>query len=562
MSSRVLENPDNQVRVLRSIIARPVLLVVVISSAIFVPALVFGVPSNLDLTNHLRFALPFYDGIRSGNFYPGWLAESNAGYGDASFRFYPPALYYLLSATRVLTGSWYDGMLLAFGSLFVMGAIGVYLWARSLFTPRIAVCASILFTLAPYHLNQFYQATMLAEFAACSVLPFVFWYVERICRKQSAGNVAGLAALYALLIFTHLPLTVLGSLALTIYAFLRLDKTIWKKSILFLAAGVTLGLLASACYWVTMIAEKSWIRADVIDPLPFVDYRKNFIFSTFSPDNLNVWWMNILVLFTFAMFGPGLILLHRGTRKKLGWNTVSLAILLTVTFLMSTILAAPVWHLIRPLQETQFPWRWLGIVSMFGAIVAAAAIPEWRRVARGRLRPVCLAVMSGILISVAFSFSHIIREANFLSPSEFNKALAAIPGSNSVSQWLPVWASDHPQAMDGQIVAPERAPRVELWEPERRVFTVAPGPERPVRIRTFYYPHWKATAAGKELSLTPAKDGALSISLPPQAVTVTLQFVEPTRARGAAIATAIGWLLIAFLFFAGYSTRNSHFQTT
>jgi hypothetical protein len=170
--------------------------------------------------------------------------------------------------------------------------------------------------------------------------------------------------------------------------------------------------------------------------------------------------------------------------------------------------------------------------------------------------------MSGILISVAFSFSHIIREANFLSPSEFNKALAAIPGSNSVSQWLPVWASDHPQAMDGQIVAPERAPRVELWEPERRVFTVAPGPERPVRIRTFYYPHWKATAAGKELSLTPAKDGALSISLPPQAVTVTLQFVEPTRARGAAIATAIGWLLIAFLFFAGYSTRNSHFQTT
>ena len=171
-------------------------------------------------------------------------------------------------------------MLLAFGSLFVLGAIGVYLWSRSLFTPRIAACASILFSLAPYHLNQFYQATMLAEFAACSVLPFVFWYVERICRKQSASNVAGLAGFYALLILTHLPLTVLGSLALTAYALLRLDKTIWKKSILFLAAGVTLGLLASACYWVTMIAEKGWIKAEDIDPIPSVDYRKKFIFST------------------------------------------------------------------------------------------------------------------------------------------------------------------------------------------------------------------------------------------------------------------------------------------
>ena len=91
MSSRVLEKPDNQVWVFRSILARPLLLVVLVSSVLVVPALIFGIPSNLDLTNHFRFALPFYDGIRSGNFYPGWLADSNAGYGDASFRFYPPA---------------------------------------------------------------------------------------------------------------------------------------------------------------------------------------------------------------------------------------------------------------------------------------------------------------------------------------------------------------------------------------------------------------------------------------------------------------------------------------
>src|SRR5690349_2363734 len=71
--------------------------VVLVSTAIIVPALIYGVPANKDLLNHFRFALPFYDSLSKGDFHPGWLAESNSGYGDPSFRFYPPALYYFLS---------------------------------------------------------------------------------------------------------------------------------------------------------------------------------------------------------------------------------------------------------------------------------------------------------------------------------------------------------------------------------------------------------------------------------------------------------------------------------
>src|SRR2546425_12836400 len=95
---------------------RCVLLVVLVGIAIMAPAMIFGIPSNRDLSNHFRFALPFFDALRSGHFHPGWLAESNAGYGDASFRFYPPALYYLLALTRTLTVNCYTGTLLAFTS--------------------------------------------------------------------------------------------------------------------------------------------------------------------------------------------------------------------------------------------------------------------------------------------------------------------------------------------------------------------------------------------------------------------------------------------------------------
>src|SRR5438067_11989590 len=71
------------------------------------PILSYGFPSTLDLSNHFRFALPFYEALRRGHLYPGWLAESNDGFGGARFRCYPPALYYLLPLARGAPGTWY-----------------------------------------------------------------------------------------------------------------------------------------------------------------------------------------------------------------------------------------------------------------------------------------------------------------------------------------------------------------------------------------------------------------------------------------------------------------------
>src|SRR5436190_22695547 len=109
------------------------------------PILFYGFPSTLDLSNHFRFALPFYEALRSGHLYPGWLAESNNGFGDASFRFYPPALYYLLALARVTAGSWYAATILTFAALSSLGAAGVYLWAREYGSSRMAMMAGILY---------------------------------------------------------------------------------------------------------------------------------------------------------------------------------------------------------------------------------------------------------------------------------------------------------------------------------------------------------------------------------------------------------------------------------
>ena len=116
------------------------IILILAAAATLVPTLFWGIPSNQDLSNHFRFELPFYDALRAGNLYPGWLSESNHGFGDASFRFYPPALYYVLAIAKATAGSWYAATVITFTALSILGALGVYLWAREFGSSQMAKC--------------------------------------------------------------------------------------------------------------------------------------------------------------------------------------------------------------------------------------------------------------------------------------------------------------------------------------------------------------------------------------------------------------------------------------
>jgi chromate transport protein ChrA len=532
----------------------PALVVVAVAVLALAPAMLRGVPSNIDLWNHYRLALPLYDAVRNGELSPGWLAESSGGYGDPSFRFYPPGAYYLLGATRALTGDWYAGSLVAFTLLSILGGLGVYFWARASLTRQQAMWAGVFYTLMPYHVNELYQAFMLPEYAGCAVLPFCFAFVERICRRKERRDVVGLAISFAVLVLTHLPLTVIGGLSLFVYALLRMEQGKRVATLLRLAAGAALGLAASAFYWVTMLSELSWVRTNTTQADLSVDYRHNFLFQTFSPENMNVWWMNFIALATLALVLAGAALFARGRVQRRGVRAAGFLFLFA--FVMATPLSRPLWAVLWPLREVQFPWRWLAVVSMAGSIVAAATIHFWTKKARGRGRPLALLVAGGVVVSVALTFSHVVREARYLSPQQFAATLRSIPGTPNVEYWATVWANQPLREMSGRVEAAQRTVTVNSWEPERRTFEVGPGAKCEARVRTFYYPHWRATANGRLLPVRAADDGALLISLPADAVSVELEFREPARSRVAAAASALGTIFIGGLFIFGGRGRE------
>ena len=534
----------------------PLFLVILAGTVATVPVLILGIPFNNDLANHYHFALPFYDAIAGGDWYPGWLATSNQGYGDPLFRFYPPGLYYLLVLARAVTGDWYTASALVFSALSILGALGAYFWA-SCFLPRhIAAWAGVFYAVMPYRVAELYQAAQFAEFAAGVLLLFALAFTTRICQHGTWLNVGGLAASYGLLILTHLPLAVLGSITLLIYAMFSLEGPHKVRTLIKLSCAAVLGLAASAFYWTTVVREMSWIVADGNHPDPMLDYRSNFIFSTFSPDqNVTVWWMNILMIVTLGMCIPAISLLIKKRRQA----PIPVALMLVFTILMATALSKPLWAAIPGLRLAQHPFRWLALTSVAAPLLIAASVPTWWKTFQSKHRPIALVVAGLVLISVTFTVSQIIRPARYLSRSEFEDILRPLKESPSIVQWLPAWANNAAQGKPSyekipplrpsdQVEAGTRRVNVTSWHALTRSFQVEAGGGVDARIRTLYYPHWLASSNGRLLDTSVDKDGVLLISVPADATTVSLEFREPLLTRVSAAVSIICWTLLAVLF--------------
>ena len=551
----------------------PASLALICGALVVLPAIILGVPNNNDLANHYHFAIPFYEALRHGDLYPGIFAAPNFGYGDVVVRFYPPALYYLMAAGRFVTGSWYSASLLAITFVSALGSLGAYFWARCYVPRNLAIAGALFYALMPYHLAEFYQAAQLAEFTAGAALLFALAFTKRVCDHGRWRDAAGLGVAYAALILSHLPLAVFGSITLLLYALMNLPRVRISSCLVKLTIAVLTGLGASAFYWVTMVAEMKWIVADGVNPDPLLDYSHNFVFSSFSPSqHETIWWMGLLAIATILMCIPAVVTVMKKLRVEFQRSLFSICALLIFSVLMSTVISKPLWQIIPYLRMAQHPFRWLAVTSAIAPVLMSSAVPFWRARLRDRYRPVALAMCGVVLIAITFSLTQTVRGAIYLSKSRFDQIVAPLREAPGIVQWLPIWAGASagnkpsyekctpPVSASAKIETSGRANRVIEWGDAKRSFLVDAGAPVEARVATFYYPHWIATANGKALPTHPAPDGALLIDVPADAMTVNLEFREPSRTKIADIASIFSWTLIASVLILGTfaSARRDH----
>ncbi|HEY8561586.1 MAG TPA: 6-pyruvoyl-tetrahydropterin synthase-related protein [Pyrinomonadaceae bacterium] len=544
------------------------------------PVFFRGFPVGADFDNHFRFALPFYEEIERGNYFPGWLAESNFGFGDPRFRFYPPFLYYLLCLFRFLTGEWYYAAIIVFTLFSAAGTAGVYLWARRSMSGPLAFFAAALFAAAPYHLTQFYQASLLAEFVAAALLPYAFLFVEKLTTGAGDGlstrlfNAAALAAVYSLIVSTHLPTTVIGSCGLGVFALLTTDRKNDKKALLFCAAALALALVSCSWFWAKMVGELGFIQAGEKVSSAHYDYRNNFIFSPFSPSNLNTWYGSFVALLTIVLFAPSVIIwrrifrkkssavpgneLSRGFDDKVNRRLAAAFVLTLFSLFMTTDFSRPVWAVVPKLKDVQFPYRWLVIASIMICPLTAFSLPVWlEKFKRKDLRAVHLLLPAAFVAALAATTYDLVFNSKHISRAEFSRRIEAVRGARSFNDWLPRGAKEIKdlQPLDGQVDAGSRPVSIAEWGSHKRVFTIDAGTEPTARLRSYYYPLWRASIVKDEqripIATERAADGTLLVALPNEKAKVEVLFVEPRRTQFSLLASALGWLLILLLLVGG-----------
>jgi hypothetical protein len=529
------------------------LLVVMAAAAaalLMIPLL--GIPAGRDLHQHLQFAGSYREALAAGDFFPGWAGSENHGFGSVGIRFYPPLAYYLLALTDLLTGSLFDAFWLNCFFWMLLGAAGAYWWVRESTEPAWALLAAVLYALAPFHLFQIYQALLYGEFAASGLLPFCFLFLSRLIRRGGAADVVRFSVCYSLLVLTHLPLTIIGTLALAVYGAFLIERANFKRSAGRLAVAGLLSLAATAFYWLRVVTEVGLVAhsSDRYSSGQF-DFRQ-YLFPLYYSMGEPVWHFDAPIALALLMLAPLAVYLALGRRgEKSGEHGSAPALLAAGAFsiLMMSVPSAPVWNALGFLQKIQFPWRWLSVASLLSAAAFAAGLRLLGRRFRNTRR-----ILTYAVIIVAASFVILDLAQNILTSAPLSRAEFALETEDLTAQegcpcWLPAGADRAAYADREKVSARGRTVSLGRWESERREFEIGPGAPGAVRVATFAYPHWRARVNGAAVPIAVAADGAMTIDVPETSAAIELYFEEPVLLRSALPVSLTIWLFFAAAVF-------------
>lgn len=533
------------------------------------PMFLLGIPDgNKDFPQHLQFASTYYHAILNGDFLPLWAASDNLGFGSVGIRFYPPLCSFSLALMKILSGNWYDSIWLTFLFWMFVSCIGIYLWAKEWLSSKAATIAAVLYIFLPYHLMQIYQMWLFAEFVACATLPFCFLFATRLCHHKSITNILLFAVSYSLLLLSHIPSIIMGSLSLAVYILFLINWSKWRETFFGFFASFILSLSATGFYLIKIITEINWVK--VSNPeysTGFYDPQQHlfpiFIRAGSKYIERVSWHFDASIFLTILIFIPSIIYLGIKIRNNKFKNTkIFFALSATglFSFFMMSLPSSLVWRYLPILQKIQFPWRWLSILSMICVILFAFAISQLTLESRNVKRLLTYLILPVLLSVLLFDVTQNIIQSAPLPRNVFNEKLPDLLSQTGCDCWWTNWAKSEAFDRDEKIIADSREVKLNIWSGETREFTIEKGQASDIRVATFYYPYWKAEVNKKDVQVKMDNDGSILIPVGSEKSEVKLYFQEPVLLKILLLLSSVTWLLLlGGLFWAKRNEKHSKF---
>jgi hypothetical protein len=350
---------------------------------------------------HIYRIAALADAWSNGVLYPRLFPEFGFGYGQAVLNFYAPLSYVpgALLATLGLNPATAAELTIALG--FVLAALAMYGFVRSLWGPAGGALAAVAYTYFPYHLADAYVRGAIPEHFAFVFPPLILWATTSIFQEERPRSPLLWAALaWAGLIYTHNLTALLVAPVWAGYLLLLAVSTRRPRSAGAAAGALGLALGLSAPLWLPFLAESRWVGialgpsdgyARHLAPLdlliqwqPLYHYR---VQHGGVADHPLSWLTAVMVALVAGLFvwrlarrSPPLLaglLASRAAGEGPGVRSLSaFALALTIlAIFMTTNAALPVWIPLAPiLANLQYPWRFLTLAAV-GFAISLGALP-------------------------------------------------------------------------------------------------------------------------------------------------------------------------------------------
>jgi hypothetical protein len=511
--------------------------------------------SNDDAAIMFKYVPQFAQSYRQGIFYPRWMPDDFSGYGAPVFVFYSPLLY-AVSGFLSLTG-----LDIVFIKTTVellrlyAGGVFLFLLLKESHGPRAGLAAALFYTLLPARIVDLYYLATPATRLAQAFMPMALYFTRKyVTRPQSRLNLLAMSLSYAAIVLSHIATAFLFTPFLLAYGFFGAGGKAGAKSALKTVAGTGMGLLLCSFFFVPVLFERGLVQMEFMGRFYYGDY---FLFTpgaSFPGQGVRLRSLiTNAVLAEACLLGVALYFAWRFAKLQLDREgRFYLAAVMSCLFMMS-FLSAPLWEHVPGLKTVQFPIRYEPIDLLFIPALLGAATPSLLRIGKW---PKVVTALALVLAAGLFAYdARLVAASTPYSAGEAVKEAAYI----RFPEYLP--RTTRPQAMDGLgrddplVFSADGLTEVKNWGAADRSFLVDSARGTKLRVKTFYFPGWRARVDGKEVPLRAQEGtGAILIDVPPGRHDVRLEFTDtPLRAIGEALSLLT---LAAFIFPYGRLRRS------
>lgn len=382
-----------------------------------------------------------------------WIPDGGYGYGYPMFNFYPPGLYYVGAVLSRAGFQIIDSVKILFALGFIASGVAMFFLLKEFFNLSAAYVGSFLYIYAPFRAADVYVRGDLSESWALSFFPLTFLFAYRSVRWGKLSDFWWLSVSVALLLLTHIPMSVIFLPILCLWVVILL--VVLRRTglfVKFIASGA-LGVGLAAFFILPAILEKQYVHVETLTE-GYFGYRQHFVslarlfFSNrwgYGSSNLGqtedlslstgiVHWVAAAVAVVLAAFSFK-------RNKFLTKVAISLGVIELGVLFMIHQRSSFIWERVSFLAYLQFPWRFLGPSIFLLSFLSALGIFLCRD------KKLTLAASLAIVGLVAFLHGSFFRPKGWLDISDKEK-FSGISWerqlTSSIFDYLPIYAKQPP----------------------------------------------------------------------------------------------------------------------